>query len=110
MTLQSAPPQLAMKPEYSPREFGGRLNPPRSGQWVLVRIWNREIEATKTGSGWRLSHQELRRFSGQDLTIPGHEEVESQRDDKLRELRVCIAAIDVKLARVHQLVAELDRG
>lgn len=100
--------QLAYKPDYSPREFGERLNPRRSGQWVLVRIWNQEIEATKTGSGWRLSHQELRRFSGQDLSMPGHEAVSSERDDKLRELRVCIADIDVKLARVHQLVAELE--
>lgn len=100
--------QLAMKPEYSPREFGERLAPARSGQWVLVRIWNRELDARKTGSGWRLSHQELRRFSGQDLSMPGHEGVSSERDDRLRELRVCIADIDVKLARVHQLVAELE--
>lgn len=100
--------QLAMKPEYSPREFGERLNPARSGQWVLVRIWGNELQATKTGSGWRLSHQELRRFGGEDLTMPGHESVSSERDDKLRELRVCMADVDVKMARMRQLVAELE--
>lgn len=100
--------QLAMKPEYSPREFGERLDPPRSGQWVLTRIWGNELHATKAGSGWRLSHQELRRFSGQDLAMPGHEDVSSERDDKLRELRLCMADVDMKMARMRQIVAELE--
>lgn len=95
--------QLATKPSYSPREFGERLDPPRSGQWVLVRIWNGELDATKTGSGWRLSHNELRRFGGQDLAMPGHEETrESTVDrDKVRELRIV-------LARAQALLAELE--
>lgn len=111
MTTAPALPSLT---SYSPRQFGERLDPPRSGQWVLVRIWGGEYTATKTGRCWRLSHQELRRVSGQDLAWPGHE-VPSGRDERVRELNARLARLGAaqaqlgyELAQCVALAAEME--
>lgn len=111
--------QLAMKPEYSPREFGERLDPPRSGQWVLVRVQGKvpgeAITAKRGVGGWLIPHEELRRLGGQDLTEPGHEGVSSERDELLRSLRHCIAeanaqqaAANASLAQAVRLLSEIE--
>lgn len=101
---------LALKPEYSPREFGERLNPPRSGQWVLVRVQGKvpgeAISARRQGTCWLVPHEELRRLTGEDLTIPGHE-VPSERDERVRELNRRLSRLGAELAECVALAAEL---
>lgn len=100
----------AMKPEYSPREFGERLNPPRSGQWVLVRVQGKvpgeEIRARRKGMCWLVPHEELRRLTGQDLSIPGHEGVSSERAD--RELLRLFAEAQRVAIEQARILAEIS--
>lgn len=100
---------LAAKLYYTPREVGALLNPKRTGQYVRVRIQRGEIAAERADCGdWYVPWQEVRRLTGQDLTAPGHEGASTERDDKLRELRVCVAEGMTKLARAQQLLAEME--
>ena len=84
------------------------MTPPRSDQYVRVRIHRGEIEATRTpGGALEVPWQEVRRLTGQDLTAPGHE-VTSRQDDRVRELRVCLAEMGTLYARAQRLAAELE--
>lgn len=99
MTAQRVP-QL----HYNPREFGALLVPPRSGQYVRQRIHDGEIVAELVKGEYRIPHVELRRLTGQDLTVPGHEEspaVDYERRDKVKALRLV-------LAEAQRLLAEIE--
>lgn len=99
----------AAKPGYSPREVGTMLNPPRSGQYVRVRIHRGEIQATQLpGGDFEISWQEVRRLTGLDLTTPGHEGVSSARDDRVRALRRLHAETLRLCAEMGEILAELE--
>lgn len=104
MTAQRVP-QL----HYNPREFGALLVPPRSGQYVRQRIHDGEIVAELVKGEYRIPHVELRRLTGQDLTVPGHEGA-TRRDERVRELNVRLARLGAELAQCVALVAEIDAG